>query len=78
MIEDTITPDDVRDWQKNEVTQAFFVELNRHIEDADKQVHLLLQENEQFQAALSNAGKVQLEEVLDIPDRMVYEMKEEG
>ena len=78
MIEDTITPDDVRDWQKNEVTQAFFVELNRHIEDADKQVHLFLQENEQFQAALSNAGKVQLEEVLDIPDRMVYEMKEEG
>jgi len=71
-----LTPGDVRDWQKDEVTIAFFIEVDRHIADADKQVHLLLEQNQTEQAALSNAGKVQLEEVLDIPDRMIHEMKE--
>ena len=77
MKEDILTPDDIKSWQKLEVTKLFFTYLDVHIQDADSQVHLLLEGNEKEQAALANAGKTQLEEVVDIPNRMVEDMKEE-
>ena len=77
MKEDILTPDDIRSWQKLEVTKLFFTYLDVHIQDADSQVHLLLEKAEPHQASLTNAGMVQLQEVVDIPDRMGEDLKEE-
>ena len=72
------TKEDIQDWQRMDVTKEFMEYVKDFMEDADKQVHIALRNSKPDEAGLENAAKVQLEEVLDIPDRMIAEVEAEN
>ena len=72
------TKEDIQDWQRMDVTKEFMEYVKGFKDDADDQVHINLRENHPESAGLENAAKVQLEEVLDIPERMIAELEKEN
>jgi hypothetical protein len=72
-----IIKQEVLDWVGEPMTIEFFERVKLHIVDADANVHRALEEVQYEQAALHNAGMVQLEEVMDIPQRMINEDDED-
>lgn len=66
---------DIREWEDAKITKDFF-EIVRNLmerEDAIVHKHLRVESFNQdsfYQAALANAGMEQLQEILDIPERM--------
>ena len=74
-----LSVEDIRDWKESEVTIEFFKLVHELLEDSDRQVHKYLEQGDLNQSAYYNAGMVQLEEVLDIPEIMKHNLKgEEG
>lgn len=72
---DDLEEEDIIAWRSNHVTQVFFDYIRLTIEDSDKLVHSSLSSHEDLDAHMHNAGKLMLEEVLDIPDRMISDFK---
>ena len=72
-----MTPEDIKDWLGLEVTKEFFERITLLRVDADTQVHANLKNNNLTNASFWNAGKDQLEEVLELPERMIKEAEEE-
>ena len=72
-----ITPEDIKDWETLEVTRLFFSYVNVHLEDADRLVHTCLGQNQKDEAALHNAGMVQIQEIIAIPESMKEDLEEE-
>ena len=72
-----MTPEDIKDWLGLEVTKEFFEHITLLRIDADAQVHTNLKNNNLTNAGFWNAGKDQLEEVLELPERMIEETEEE-
>ena len=72
------TKEDIQEWQRMDVTKEFMEYIEAFKKDADKYVHENLVLNKATEAAMENAAKVQLEEVLDIPDRMIAELEKES
>lgn len=66
---------DIREWEDAKITKDFF-EIVRNLmerEDASVHKHLRVESFNQdsfYQAALANAGMEQLQEILNIPERM--------
>ena len=72
-----LTLEDLDDWEHLEITRLFFEYVKVLLEDADNHVHSCLEENKKEEAALFNAGMVQIKEIMDIPERMKDDIKEE-
>ena len=72
-----MTPEDIKDWLGLEVTKDFMDKILLLRTDADIQVHKMLEEGNIHQANFWNAGRHQLVEVLDLPQRMIEEAEEE-
>lgn len=77
-----ITVDEIRDWLRHPVTKEFMLRIKDSVNEEDAEVHGYLKQstiNQDafYQAALANAGKTRLEEVLLIPEYMIDELKEE-
>lgn len=72
-----VTPEDIVQWRSNPVTKLFMEYIDTAIKDSDKRVHTAIEDNEMHEAHLFNSGKRQLEEVLDIPERMIENKKGE-
>ena len=69
-MEDKISNNDIREWLDLEVTKEFFERVQVLIEDSDRMIHKHLESNQLQEAAYFNAGKTQLEEVLNLPELM--------
>jgi len=72
-----MTPEDIKDWLGLEVTKDFMARIYALKEFADSKVHSCLETYEAKQAEYWNAGMHQLQEVLDLPQRMIEEAEEE-
>ena len=69
-----ITSQDITDWKNEPVTREFFLRIVELREQEDKEVHKALEEGKLEQAAYANAGKTQLEEVLELPGNLMDEV----
>lgn len=74
----SFTVEDVRAWKNDPITKEFFSVILVLVEDADKCVHRCLEENDLQDAALHNAGMSKLKDVLDIPDELINNIRQEG
>jgi hypothetical protein len=72
-----ITVEDIKEWRDLEVTCLFFEYVKVHLEDDDNRVHGSLENNLKDEAALFNAGMSRLHDVMEIPERMIEDLKEE-
>lgn len=72
------TKEEIQEWQRLDVTKEFMEYVKDFMDHADRLVHNQLRENQLEDAALENAARVQLEEVLDIPERMITELEKES
>ena len=68
---------DVEAWLEDERTKYFFGMVKLELAECDKQVHEALLDNQPTPAMIENAGKMQLEEVLDLPRLMKEQCEEE-
>jgi hypothetical protein len=73
-----LTKQDIKDWLGEEVTKEFFRYIRILTDDSDKNVHRALENLQYEQAAYFHAGLAQLKEIQDTPDRMIFDIEEEG
>lgn len=69
--------EELKAWGDSRVTKEFMERINLLMQDADNMVHLALEKNEKEEAALHNAGMRSYREVLDIPEIIKEDLKEE-
>lgn len=72
-----MTTEDIAEWKKNPVTKLFMQYIKAMIHDCDTKVHSHIEVNDMHNAHLYNAAMNQLKEVLEIPDMMIEDLKEE-
>lgn len=71
------TVNDVRAWLDDPITQEFFGLVKLQMDDADKCTHKCLEENQLQEAALHNAGMAKLKDVLELPELLIQNIKEQ-
>jgi len=72
-----VTIEDVRDWEKHEVTIEFFNRLRWMEKEHDELVHTCLKNRKEVDAGNFNASLDIIREVLAGPDVMVEDLKKE-
>ncbi len=72
-----ITIEEIRDWEKHEVTKDFMERVTKLRDDNNKLVHLHLSNNKHEEAMNYNAAMDAAEFVLELPDDMVSDIEEE-
>ena len=72
------TKEEIQDWQRMDVTKEFMEYVKAFKNASDRDIHEDLRQGRLESAGMENAAKVQLEEVLDIPERMIAELEKEN